>query len=330
MGLLALGVGKGDEVVVPAFTFVATPNVVEYTGAKPVFTDIDLDTFNIDVSDAASRMGDRTRVIIPVHLFGMCADMRAVSRLAAEYGVGILEDAACALGSTYRGQYAGVMGDAGCFSFHPRKSLTTGEGGLLVTNDARVFEQVHSLRDFGFETTNLERHKADAASMPDVRMLGYNYRMTDIQAAIGIEQYKKFAYTVSERQKRARVYDTELAGLPWLKLPGIAHKCNHTYQSYVTLVWDAEVKRPTEGQIDRFENLRNRIVAQLTEQGIFTRQGTQAVHALEYYRTKYGINGMDYPMAWVAARLSITLPLYPQMTDDEQEYVITALRSIKL
>jgi dTDP-4-amino-4,6-dideoxygalactose transaminase len=336
MGLIAIDVNRGDRVIVPAFTFVATPNAVEYVGARPVFADIDIDTFNIDCGDAAKRItalstesGAKTTAIIPVHLFGMCADMRRVDELARSCGLVVLEDAACALGSTYRGRYAGALGAAGCYSFHPRKSLTTGEGGLLVTDDKLVYTAVHSLRDFGFESTNLERHKTATASMPEVRILGFNFRMTDIAAAIGIEQFKKFQYTINGRQQLAEVYDKELAGMPWLKLPTVAPGCNHTYQSYVTLIWDESLRKPTEEKIDRLEERRNRFVAHLTDSGIFTRQGTQAVHALDYYQRKYKIKGMDFPFAWMAARLSVTLPLFPQMTDEEQGYVITKIREFK-
>lgn len=331
MALLALGVKAGDEVIVPTFTFVATPNAVEYVGAKPIFVDVDLKTFNIDVGKLKSTIATHPKVaaIIPVHLFGMCANIDAVMDIAQKHGLSIVEDAACALGSTYKGKYAGSLGDVGCFSFHPRKSLTTGEGGMLVTKDESIYKQVHSLRDFGFESTNLDRHKASISTMPEVDILGYNYRMTDIQAAIGVVQFHKFSSVVEGRQKRAKSYDENLKGISWLQLPQIAQGCNHTYQSYVTLVWDWGLGSPTLEKIAKMEALRNKLVSHLSENDIFTRQGTQAVHALGYYKKKYGIKDDDYPNTLAAAKLSVTLPLYPQMTDNEQRYVIDKIKEVE-
>ena len=329
MGLIALGVKRGDHVIVPAFTFVATPNAVEYVGGKPVFVDIDIDTFNIDCKKLPTAIEDgiwfdhNMKSIIPVHLFGMCADMGEINRIAAKQGLVVLEDAACALGSTYKGLCAGSLGDAGAFSFHPRKLLAIGEGGMLTTNDRLVYEQARSLRDFGFDAESRN------GELPDIRILGFNYKLSDIAAAVGIEQLKKFDAAVSARQRRAAIYDRELANVSWLKLPTLAPNCNHTYQSYVTLVWNEKLRKPTTDDIDRMESIRNRFVAHLTSNDIYTRQGTQAVHMLDYYQRKYRIKGMDFPFAWMAARLSVTLPLYPQMSDNEQDYVISKIKEFK-
>lgn len=332
MGMLTLGIKAHDIVLVPAFTWVATANVVEYVRARPLFVDIDLKTFNVDcqdvprcfstlrgkssmlAADAKSWFGQvDVKAVIPVHLFGQCADMTAVNSLARDYRLNIIEDAACSLGSTFNGN-RGIYGLASCLSFHPRKSISTGEGGMLLTDDRLIAEQARSLRDFG---------------MPDVRTLGFNYKLSDILASVGVEQMKKLPSIVEARQKRARVYDTELANIPWLKTPYVAPKCNHTYQSYVTLVGLEYDKKLIEDSIDQAGLLRDKLMAYLADNGIATRFGTQAVHALPYYRQKYRIGPMEYPNAWAAQKASLTLPLYPLMTDEEQGYVIGKIKEFQ-
>ncbi len=612
MALLALGIGIGDKVLVPAYTFVATANAVEYTGATPVFMDVDLRTFNATWKYAASamaRVGKFIRAIIPVHLFGLCADMPHIISGADQQGLDIVEDAACALGSTspsgnagsilgcfswltrvmtstgrtrikdikvgdrvltgsgtfeevtnlFHRSYVGtwykvmlqtrvrnpgwsveqvsmtaehpvrvyrdgirqwivaaemrdtdwvyvpsgkckicgrsipaywvlceycnpaedeavrqkisdgkntgkahvvgrfrhyyedilpyaeqlerqgfkvipigvavpditaikdgrvtayeienrsvprrkkeqkysrngtsrfydevvwvtqgkkknkrkatsvyvveddglvrvpitgikqytrlhpatvynleVSGDhtyyAGgilvhnCFSMHPRKSITTGEGGMLTTDDEEIYLKAHALRDFGFTITNLERHNKGATIMPDVEMLGYNYRLTDIQAAIGVEQMKKFTWILAEKQRRAKIYDTELGKLGWLQTPYIPEGYIHTYQSYAIILGD-KYEGLTVEYIDKWGEVRNGLMEELKGKGVATRQGTHAVHIIGYYAKKYGLKPTDFMNTYAADKIALTIPLYPQMGDDAQQYVIDCMKEFKV
>lgn len=328
LALVALGVGKGDEVIVPSFTFVASANSIEYTGAKPIFVDIDLKTFCLNPGkiEEVLRQNTRVKCIMPVHLFGLCADMTAIMKLANQYNLFVIEDAACALGSFYGTAQAGTMGDAGCFSFHPRKSITTGEGGMLVTGNPKVAAKISVLRNHGAAISDLDRHKKGGYLLPAFDTLGYNYRMTDIQAAIGIEQMKKLDWIIEQRIKKARKYDAALGDIECLQTPYIPKGCRHTYQSYVVTLRDAQRKNLSLEDTKKLFGVRNNIMARLEKRGIATRQGTSAVHMLGYYCTKYKLNSVDFPCSFLADQLTITLPLYPQMTAEEQNYVIENLR----
>lgn len=187
---MGLNVGQGDEVIVPAFTWVSTANVVLYCGAKPVFCDINPKTFNLDTTKLKEKITSRTKAIIPVHLFGLCADMDEIQRIAGS--IPLVEDGACAAGAGYKERAAGSLGKIGCFSFHPRKSITTGEGGMLTTNDDKLAETLSQLRNHGASISEEERHKGPKPFiLPDFNLLGFNYRMTDIQGAVGCVQLKK-------------------------------------------------------------------------------------------------------------------------------------------
>lgn len=333
MALLALGIGQGDNVIVPSYTFVATANAVEYTGAKPVFIDIMLDTYNISMAELAKALhygGKKYKAIIPVHLFGLCAPMRELMVMTRSLNMFVVEDAACALGSFCPIGMAGNMGEAGCFSLHPRKSITTGEGGMLTTNDERIAKMAQAYRDFGFMTTNLERHKSGSTVLSEVEVLGYNYRMTDIQASIGVEQMKRFKWMLAKRIERAEIYNRELGSIEWLKIPFIPEGYNHTYQSYSVLVNPDRRYIMNEEYILKAGAVRDKVMAKLKDVGIATRQGTHAVHMLGYYRKKYELKPTDFINTYAADRMAMTIPLYPHMTDDEQGYVIEQIKSIRV
>jgi perosamine synthetase len=323
LALAALGTGPGDEVIVPAFTWVATANVVEYCGARPVFCDIDLSTFNIDPARVEALVTPRTVGIIPVHLFGLCADMEPLLALAARRSLWVVEDAACAFGAWYRGRHAGTMGDAGCFSFHPRKAITTGEGGMVTTGRAAVADLSRSLRDHGASRSDRARHEGTASFLlADFPHLGFNYRMTDIQGALGCAQMDRARAILDARAKLAHRYDQALGGLPWLRPPAIAPDLVHGYQSYVCLFAPEE---PASATVGRLGGLRNELMAELEGKGIATRQGTHAPVLVEYYARKYGLRPEAFPKAWFADRLSLSLPLFPQMTDEEHGIVCDAV-----
>jgi perosamine synthetase len=319
-----LGLQPGDEVIVPAFTWVSTANVVEYLGAKPVFCDIDLRTFNIDLQHLVALITPRTVGIIPVHLFGLCADMQAVLDIARQHHLWVVEDAACALGAWYHGRHAGTLGDVGCFSFHPRKSVTTGEGGMITTARDDLGRLARALRDHGASRSDLTRHEGKAAFLlAEYNHLGFNYRMTDIQAALGCVQMDRAKWILAERARRALLYDDMLRAVEWLETPLVPEGYIHGYQAYVCLFCPTE---PTIDNVEQLHQRRNALMMRLEAKGIATRQGTHAPVILGYYAEKYGLHPAQFPRAYLADRLSLTLPLYVQMTEAEQAEVCRSLR----
>lgn len=320
LSLAALGLQSGDEVIVPAFTWIATANVVEHLGGKVVFCDIDLNTFNIDVEQLKQKITPQTKAIIPVHLFGLAADMNPINQLAKQHGLWVVEDAACGFGSRYHGQHVGNLGNMGCFSFHPRKAITTGEGGMITTNSDSLAEKVRRLRDHGAAMSDLQRHMGARpyllADHPDA---GYNQRMTDLQAALGSAQMERAAAIITERQRLAKIYDEVFAGLPWLKTPAHVVGLEHGYQSYPCLFQPETI---TSESISRINKARNDWMDRLQQVGISTRPATHAVHMLTFYREKYGLKPEDYPNAYAANDCSISLPLFHGMTEAEQYFVI--------
>ena len=322
LAIAILGLRPGDEVIVPAFTWVSTANVVEYMGATPRFCDVDLETFNIDPAQIEGLIGERTVGIIPVHLFGLCADMTAVGKIAGEHGLWCVEDAACALGAWQGGKHAGTFGEIGGFSFHPRKSITTGEGGMLVTADPDRAELARALRDHGADQTDLARHESDGSFLlAEFNHLGYNYRMTDLQGALGCAQMARAAELLDERRRLAARYDEALAGLDWLATPSVPEGNVHGYQSYVCMFGD----QPGLENSEALHRRRNELMSRLERRGIATRQGTHAPVTTGYYSGKYGFRTEDFPAAVIAERLSIALPLYPGLANDEQDLVVEEL-----
>jgi perosamine synthetase len=320
LSLAALGLKPGDEVIVPAFTWVASANVVEHLGARVVFCDIDLNTFNLDVAQLEKKISPKTRAVIPVHLFGLSADMNAINELAKQHGLWVVEDAACGFGSRYHSQHVGTLGDTGCFSFHPRKAITTGEGGMITTNDGDLAERLRRLRDHGASISDLQRHLGARpyllADHPDA---GYNQRMTDMQAALGSAQMERAAAIIAERQQLAKNYDEAFAGLQWLAPPIHHVGLEHGYQSYPCLY---QPERITTESVPRINKKRNDWMDRLQQVGISTRPATHAVHMLTFYREKYGVKSTDFPNAYSANDCSISLPLFHGMTEAEQSFVI--------
>ena len=316
LALAALEVGEGDEVIVPAFTWVSTANVVLYQKANVVFCDIDPATFNIDPEKLKDCITDKTKAIMVVHLFGLCANMDAIKAVAGD--IPLVEDGACAAGSGYKGTPAGALGTFGCFSFHPRKSVTTGEGGMITTNDDKLGEVTGVLRNHGASVSEEQRHHGPKPFiLPDFDVMGYNYRMTDLQGAVGIVQLAKLDKFIDERQKWADYYIQELSSLDWMQLPIYSDDYKHGWQSFVTLV-DPE-KAPYS---------RNDIMEKLQAVGISTRPGTHAVHMLNYYRDLYGIKPKDFPGARMANDHSMAIPLHNRMVREDFEYVVQALKNL--
>ena len=316
LALVALDIGPGDEVLVPSFTWIATANVVIYCGAKPILVDIDLKSFNMDAEDVARKVGSNTKAIIAVHLFGLCADMDAIASAAP--GVPIIEDAACAAGSAYKGKPAGGLGELGCFSFHPRKSITTGEGGMVTTNNQALGDKVNMLRNHGASISEEQRHHGPKPYiLPDFNILGFNYRMTDLQGAVGVVQMAKLDTLIDERHKAAEAYNKALEGIEWIQIPEINDDYKHGWQSYVLLI--DEAKAPMS---------RNDMMEKPQEAGVSTRPGTHAVHMLGYYVDKFGYSPEDFPNAKTANDCTMAIPLHNKMSDDDCDYVVDAIKSL--
>ncbi|MBX2955245.1 MAG: DegT/DnrJ/EryC1/StrS family aminotransferase [Cyclobacteriaceae bacterium] len=315
LALVALDVKPGDEVIVPAFTWVSTANVVLYCGATVVFVDIDPATFNISIDDLKKKISNRTKAIIPVHLFGLCADMDRIKEMA--HGIPLIEDAACAAGAAYKGKPAGSLGDIGCFSFHPRKSVTTGEGGMVTTNNDQLAEKISMLRNHGASVSEEQRHHGPRPYiLPDFNLMGFNYRMTDLQGAVGVVQLKKIDQFIDERSTWASFYSHQLKDIEWLKTPEFSTDFKHGWQSYVTLI--DETKSPFS---------RNMIMEKLQARGISTRPGTHAVHMLNFYQQKFGLSPDDFPGAKTANNCSMAIPLHNRMVADDYHFVVEVLKS---
>lgn len=324
LAAVALGLEPGDEVIVPAFTWIATANIVEHQHAKTVFCDIDLETFNLDPASLEAAITPRTRGVIPVHLFGLAADMNAVNAIANRHGLWVIEDAACAFGATFRGQHVGALGDAGAFSFHPRKAITTGEGGMVTLGDNGLAEKIRQLRDHGAAISDHQRHLGTRPYLlADHPIAGYNQRMTDFQAALGSAQMDRAADIVAERRRLAARYDAEFAELDWLRTPPQLEGYGHGYQSYACLFQPEPL---TSARIKPISERRNGWMDHLLQQGVSTRPGTHAVHMLAYYRDKYSLAPEDLPNAWAANDCSISLPLFHGMSEAEQDHVIAVVR----
>ena len=320
LSLAALGFGPGDEAIVPAFTWVSTANVVEHLGGKVVFCDINLDTFNLDVNQLASKITPRTKAILPVHLFGLAADMGPIISLAKKHNLWVVEDAACGFGSLYKGKHVGTFGDAGCFSFHPRKAVTTGEGGMVTTKDIELADKIQKLRDHGAEKSDLQRHLGPKPYLlADHPYAGYNQRMTDIQAAIGSKQMDRADRIVGERRRIASAYNQAFSSLDWLRTPTEPEGFQHGYQSYPCLFNYDAINR---GTIVEISYMRNQLMDSLQGDGISTRPATHAVHMLSYYADKYQLQPEDFPNARIANDCSISLPLFHGLSEQEQSYVI--------
>jgi dTDP-4-amino-4,6-dideoxygalactose transaminase len=316
LALLALGIGPGDEVIVPAYTWVSTANAVLYCGAKPVFVDIDLNTFNIDIGKIEEKITENTKAIIPVHLFGLCADVPEIRKRWP--ALKVVEDGACAAGAAINGIPAGSLGDIGCFSFHPRKSVTTGEGGMLTTNNDELAERLNRLRNHGASISEEQRHKGPRPYiLPAFDIIGYNYRMTDLQGALGVVQLKKIERFIEERQRWANFYKSELKSVSWLKTPVTPEGYKHGWQSYVLLV--DEKNAPMK---------RNELMEYLLNRGISTRPGTHAVHMLEAYRKMFNFLPDDYPESRKANDLTMAIPLHNRMTDEDYHFVAQTLKEL--
>jgi perosamine synthetase len=307
LALLAAGVGPGDEVICPSFSFVATANAVRHAGAEPVFVDIDPRTYNLDPDRVEAVVGPRTRAIVPVDQIGLAAPIPAVLDIARRHGLVVVEDAAPSLGASVGGRRVGGLSDFTCFSFHPRKSITTGEGGMITTADGAAAERMRRLRSHGASTSDLARHRSGSLAFEEYAELGFNYRMTDVQAAIGVVQARRLDGILAERRRLALRYAELLDGLP-VEPPYEPPGHVHTFQSYC-------VRLPP--------GTRERVMAGLADAGIASRRGVMAIHLEPLYQDRPLVQPL--PETERAAADTLLLPLYAGLTEPEQDHVVAAL-----
>ncbi len=304
LALLAFNIGKDDEVIVPAFTFPATSNVVELVGAKTVLVDINLSDYCMNTSIVRKSITSKTKAILPVHEFGQAVKMDELIKIAKEENLIIIEDAACALGAEYMSKKVGTLGDIGCFSFHPRKAITTGEGGVLVTNNDSIADKIRSLRNHGIIYNN--------SNLLDFKYPGLNYRLTDFQAALGIGQLEVIENIINKRQEIAERYDIGLADVHWLKVPNKFNERKMVYQSYHILV-DKKINR-------------DELILYLKNNKIETNFGAYALNLLLYYKNKYGFSDTDFPNASLSYKNGIVLPLSYELNDEEIDFIINKIK----
>ncbi len=311
LALRTQGVGPGDDVICPSFTCMATANAIIALHARPVFVDIDPRTYNLDVAHVAAAVTPRTRAILGVDQIGLPADWNALADLARRYGVALVEDAACALGAEYHGRRVGGLGWPTVFSFHPRKIVSTGEGGMVLFADAAHAERARRLRSHGAAISDRVRHQSGGSVDTDYPEPGYNFRLTDLQGALGAVQMERLEWLLAERRRQARLYDEALGGLEPLETPWTPPGCRPAYQSYLLRLRPACRWRPAE------------LVRQLVAHGIACRTGIEPLHLGPYFRQRQP--GLHLPQSERAARTTLFLPIFPGLTEAQQTYVIETL-----
>jgi len=313
LALLGLDVGQGDEVLVADYTFPATGHTVLYCGAIPKFIDINPKTYNIDPYLIEKNITERTKAIIPVHTFGQPADMDSIMNIARKYDIKVIEDAACAFGSEYKGRKAGSLADIGCFSFHATKGITTGgEGGLITTNDKEIADRVRMLSVFGKESS-WELENSDKFFIPEFSFLGFNYKMSDVSAAIGIAQFHKVEKIIKKKTMLANYWTNKLQDIELITSPYIRDDIRHNYQGYTTL-------------IDKGVN-RNLVIEKMKKLGIQLQIGTYCSFTQPIY-SKYLNIDYECPVSLDIYNRSMRLPLYYNLREDQIDYIVPLLKIV--
>jgi len=313
LALHVSGVGPGDEVVVPSLSFIATANAVWHCGARPVFADIDPRTYNLDPAAAERAITPRTKAVMPVHQVGLPADMDAFAELGERHDVAVVEDAACAIGAEYKGRSIGSLDSLACFSLHPRKVITTGEGGMITAQDSAVAERLRRLRAHGMDASDLARHTATDVVIEAYPERGFNCRMTDMQAALGLCQMQELDWILERRRTLAARYSEAIAGMPHLQPPYDPPYAQRTWQSYC-------VRLTPGAPLGRDELMRR-----LLRDGIATRRGVMASHEEDAYAEASDDRRATLPHTESATRETLMLPLFPDLTEEQQDYIIERL-----
>ena len=315
LAMVVAGIGEGDEVVCPSLSFIATANAIRYVGAKPIFVDIDPVTYNLDPQRIEEALTPRTRGILAVHQVGMPAAMNELGELTSRHGLMLLEDAACASGSKYQGVRIGHPHSLlACFSFHPRKVLSTGEGGMITTADEEIASRLKRLRQHAMSVSDLARHSSSKIVTETYDEVGFNFRMTDMQAALGLVQLGRLPGFLERRRARAAKYAEGLAQIPFFVPPEEPDGCESNFQSYMVRILE-------DAPFDRDE-----LMQALLDRGISTRRGVMAIHREPPYADENW--NQRLPETNKAADQTIILPLFDQMTDDDQDYVLESLLEV--
>lgn len=323
LGWLISGIGAGDDVICPSYSFIASANAIRHAGATPVFADIDENTLNIDVNSARrciednydgqlrnKKTGNKLKAILVVHQIGIPADIDAFDTLCKEFGIRLVEDAACAIGSSYKKQIIGGSGNICAFSFHPRKVVSTGEGGMLTLKETELADKARVYRAHGMSVSDLERHKSASTTFESYEVIGYNYRMTDIQAAIGISQIKLLEGIIDKRVQIAKKFNDAFnseSGLLPVTPPSYVSRWN--YQSYHLRLEKLGLEQ------------RNKMMQYLEQKGVSTRRGIPPIHKEPVYAS----GGYKLPVTERVSESSFFIPIFPQLTDIEVEYIIESV-----
>jgi len=317
VSLLAHGIGRGDEVITTPMTFAATLNVIVLVGATPILADIDRHTLNVRVEEVEKKITSRTKAIIPVHYVGQPCDMDPLLEVASSKGIAVIEDAAHAIGTEYKGRRIGSFPTTSVFSFHPNKNITTGEGGMVITNDEAVFEKVSLLKFHGMDRNAWKRFAKSGSPRYDIAMPGYKYNMMDIQAALGLHQLPKLDGFIEKRRKLAEAYQRDFRDAPLILPEAVPWPSKHAWHLYAPLV-----------DIERLTIDRDRFMAELKERNIGCGLHYSAAHEFSYYRKKYGWRPEDFPEAHFVSERIVSLPLFPDMTESERQDVVAAVSDI--
>ncbi len=315
LALVAAGVKPGDDVLCPSLSFIASANAIVHAGARPVFVDVDESTYNIDPDCIDSAITARTKAIMVVHQIGLPAALTEICEIASRRDLLVIEDAACAIGARFKGTRIGLPHTSmACFSFHPRKVLTTGEGGMITTADEQLAARLRGLRQHGMSVSDLARHSARQVLIESYDEVGYNYRMTDLQAALGLMQLQRLDSMLARRRELAERYSSRLSSIPWLVVPNEPASCRHNFQSYmVRLRPDAPITRES-------------LMQELLDQGISSRRGIMAIHREVPYRNDDW--DVRLPVTNRVTDTGLILPLFHEMTEDEHDYVIDCLQHV--
>lgn len=313
LSVKALGIGPGDQVIVPTFTFAATANAVIYCGAEPVLVDVDYETFNISLDSIKKNITKRTRAIICVHYGGQACDMDEILSIASRYGLHIIEDCAHSLGSVYKNQKSGSMGNAGCFSFYPTKIITTGEGGMITTSDSKIYKHISLLRSQGLNLQFNDREKKRQWRY-DVIELGYNYRLDEIRSSLGLSQTKRIKEINERRIRIAKKYNEQIRKIKGISIPVNRSDRNHIYHLYTIKIEED------------YHLTRDELFYKLHKQNIGTSVQYYPLHLMSYNKKKYDNKIKNFSISNKLKDQVLCLPIYPTMTSKEIEYVVDQLR----
>lgn len=311
IAIQALNFPADSEIITTPFTFVASSNAILYNNCTPVFADIDHKTYNIDTKNIQEKITEKTRAILPVHYAGQPCDMEAIKEIAKEHNLFVIEDAAHAIGAEYEGRKIGTIGDLTVFSFHAAKNIVTGEGGVVTTDNEELYKKLLLLRSHGIDKSTMQRYGASAGYEYDMKVLARNYRITDVQCAIGLTQLRRFNEFFSRRQKIVEMYNKALSKIPEITLPFVSPNVRHGWHIYTILLNDVD---------------RDAFFKEMKSKNIGVNVHYIPVYRHTYYKNRFNINPKDFPITEDIFKRIVTLPLFPKMADEDVNDVITATK----